>query len=103
MRESVLRDLAEKAATDPEFLGDARRDLVGTLDRHGYNLTAEEMEAIEDLGRRTAVVGDGTLAALLADGLRKRGGRRSARPAAPTPPGAGFSKPGPPAAPARGV
>lgn len=103
MRESVLRDLAEKAAVDPEFLGDARRDLVGTLDRHGYDLTTEEMEAVENLGRLTSVVGDGMLAAMLADELRKRGGRRSVRPAAPTRPGRGLSKPAPPDAPTRGV
>ncbi|MDF2701925.1 MAG: Ribosomally synthesized peptide [Rubrobacteraceae bacterium] len=43
MRESVLVDLARQAATDPEFLRQARRDPAGTLARYGYQLTAEEM------------------------------------------------------------
>lgn len=101
MRENVLRDLAEKAASDPEFLGSARRDLAGTLDRYGYELTPEELEAVEDLRRRTAVVGDGTLAAMLAGGLRKRAGAPSVRPVAPARPDSGLSKPARPDAPTR--
>jgi hypothetical protein len=33
MREHVLEDLVNRAATDPEILGQARRDLEGTLAR----------------------------------------------------------------------
>lgn len=101
MRESVLKNLAERAATDPEFLGSARRDLAGTLERYGYDLTAQEMEVVEDLRRRTAVVGDGTLAAMLASGLRERTGGQSVRPAAPARPGSGLPRPRPPDAPGR--
>lgn len=96
VRESVLRDLAERAATDPEFLGRARRDLRGTLDRYGYDLTADELRVVEGLRRRTAVFGDGTLAAMLASGLRRRAGVPSAGPAPPTRPGKGIAGPAPP-------
>ncbi len=94
MRESVLRDLAEKAATDPEFLALARRDLEGTLARYGYDLTPDELRAVKDLQRRTAILGNGTLAAMLAGGLRKRAGDPSTRPAAPNRPAAPGRRPG---------
>lgn len=42
MRENVLRDLARRAAKDPAFLRQARKDLEGTLARHGYRLTGEK-------------------------------------------------------------
>lgn len=43
MRENVLRDLASRAAKDPAFLRQARKDLEGTLARHGYRrLTGEK-------------------------------------------------------------
>lgn len=101
MRESVLKALAEKAAHDPAFLRAARRDLAGTLKRHGYELTAEEMSAVESLRRRTAIVGDAALAAMLAGGLQGRGGR-STGPAPPARPGFGLPKPARPGGPARG-
>lgn len=101
MRESVLRDLAEKAATDPEFLALARRDLEGALSRYGYDLTPDELKVVKDLQRRTAILGNGALATMLAGGLRKRAGDPSVRPAAPKRPGAGSSRPAAPGTPGR--
>ena len=42
MRENLLKDLASRAAKDPAFLRQARKDLEGTLARHGYRLTGEK-------------------------------------------------------------
>jgi hypothetical protein len=42
MRESVLRNLASRAAADSNFLRQARQNLRGTPARHGYRLTDEE-------------------------------------------------------------
>jgi hypothetical protein len=53
LRENVLRDLASRASKDPEFLRQARKDLEGTLARHGYRLTGEEMRPVERLRRQT--------------------------------------------------
>ena len=58
MREKVLRNLASRAATDPEFLKQARRDLEGTLAKFGYDLTLEEQRLVEDLRHRTAGMSD---------------------------------------------
>jgi hypothetical protein len=58
VREKVLRELASWAVTDPEFLGRARKDLEGTLDRYGYGLTGEELQAVKDLRRQTARMSD---------------------------------------------
>src|SRR5215208_8070986 len=62
LREKVLRDLASRAATDAEFLKQARRDLEGTLAGFGYDLTLEELRLVEDLRRRTAAMSDEQLA-----------------------------------------
>ena len=101
MRESVLRDLAQRAATDPEFLSLARRDLEGTLARYGYDLTPDELKVVTDLQRRTAILGNGTLAAMLAGGLRNQTGGPPVGPAAPNRPGGGLSRPGAPGPPKR--
>ena len=93
MRESILRDLAQKAATDPEFLHRARKDLEGTLAHHGFDLTPDELKTVQDLQRRTAVLGDKTLAAMLAAGLANRTGESPVRPTAPARPGSGFTRP----------
>ena len=69
MRENVLRDLASRAATDAEFLKQARRNLKGTLARFGYELTLEELRLVEDLRRRTAAMSDEQLARALAGGF----------------------------------
>jgi hypothetical protein len=62
MRENVLRKLAIRATTDPEFLRRARKDLEGTLARYGYGLTGEERRLVEGLQRQTAGMSDVELA-----------------------------------------
>jgi len=97
MCENVLRELAARAATDPGFLGRARKDLEGTLIRYGYHLTAEEMRLVEGLQRQITGMSNEELARMLASGLE---GRTSAPPARPTAPswrvGVGPSRPGRP-------
>ena len=93
MRENVLRDLASRAATDPDFLRQARRDLRGTLARHGYRLTDEELRLVEGLRRQTAGVTDQELARTLASGLEVHSGSPPARPAAPSWRGSGPTRP----------
>ncbi len=93
MRESVLRGLASQAATDPDFLRRVRQDPAGTLARHGYRLTGEEMRMVEDLRRRTSAMTDEELAGMLAGGLRARRGSPPARPAAPRWRGSGPARP----------
>lgn len=80
MRENVLRDLASRAATDPNFLQQARQDLQATLARHGYRLTDEETRLVEGLRRHTASVTDEELARTLASGLKGRTGSPPASP-----------------------
>lgn len=91
MRENVLRDLARRAAKDPDFLRQARQDLEGTLTRQGYHLTAQEMRLVEGLHRQTASMTDEELARTLANGLE---GRSSpTRPATPSWRGSGPARP----------
>lgn len=73
MREAVLRDLAARAASDLNFLSGIRKDPERTLAEHGYALTPDELRTVLGLRRRTAALGDRTLAALLAGGLKGRG------------------------------
>ena len=94
MREAVLRDLAARAASDPAFLSGIRKNPERTLAEHGYALTPEELRTVLDLRRRTAALGDRTLVALLAGGLK---GRTNNRPVRPNTPGG----PGSPGAPGR--
>jgi hypothetical protein len=96
MREAVLRDLAVRAASDRAFLAGLRRDPHGTLKAHGYDLTKEELAAVLDLRRRTAALGDGTVSALLAGGLK---GRDGASPGRPRPPGGTITGPATPGRP----
>ena len=93
MRENVLRDLAGRAATEPTFLKQARRDLEGALARFGYDLTLEELRLVEGLRRQTDGMSDEQLARVLASGLRGRTGSPPARPAAPSWRGAGPTRP----------
>jgi hypothetical protein len=95
MREEVLRDLAGRAAKDAGFLRELRRDPAGALARHGYELTAEELGALEGVRRRTAGMSDAELARLLA-GRLGMAGTSPARPAAPGPRGKGPARPAPP-------
>ena len=93
MREKILRDLASRATTDLAFVRQARQDPQGTLTRHGYHLTDEELRLVEDLRRRTAAMSDEELARVLASGLRGRTGTPPTRPAAPTWRGSGPGRP----------
>jgi hypothetical protein len=93
MRENVLRNLAGQAATDPDFLRQARRDPAGTLARYGYHLTAEEMRMVENLRRQTSAMTDEELARMLINGLRARSGSPPARPSAPSWRGSGPARP----------
>ena len=93
MREGVLRRLAAHAASDRGFLSGLRRDPRATLAAHGYDLTEEELRAVLDLRRRTAALGDGMVAALLAGGLKGGAGNPPPRPRAPGRPAAGASRP----------
>jgi hypothetical protein len=98
LRETVLSDLARRAATDPEFLRLARKDLEGTLARYGYHLTEGELRLVEDLRRRTTRMSDEELARMLAGGLQGRSGSPPARPAAPSWRGTGPARPARPGA-----
>ncbi len=93
MREHVLKRLADQASSDRTFLSHLRRDPGAALAAHGYALTEEEFATVLDLRRRTAALGDGMVAALLAGGLRDRAGSRPGRPGSP---GAGPARPRPP-------
>jgi hypothetical protein len=98
LRETVLSDLARRAATYPEFLRLARKDLEGTLARYGYHLTEGELRLVEDLRRRTTRMSDEELARMLASGLQGRSGSPPARPAAPSWRGTGPARPARPGA-----
>ena len=84
MRETILRTLASRAATDPEFLRQARQDLTGTLTRNGYQLTEGELRSVEELQRQTAGMSDEELARTLAGGLHGGRGSPPTRPAGPS-------------------
>ena len=96
LRENVLRDLAGRAATDPEFLRQVRKDLEDTLARYDYQLTAEEIRLVRDLRRQTAQMSDEELSWTLAGGLERRTGSPPARPAAPSWRGTGPARPSQP-------
>ena len=98
MREDVLQRLANQATSDRTFLSHLRKDPRAALEAHGYALTQEEFATVLDLRRRTAALGDGTVAALLAGGLRDRSGGKPGNPRAP---GGSFGGPGRPGAPGR--
>lgn len=99
MRENVLRDVAQRAVSDPGFLARLRNDVEGTLARYGYGLTDEELRLVQDLRRRTAPLSDEHLARLLAGGLERRSTDPPARPAAP---GRNARRPARPARPGSG-
>jgi hypothetical protein len=80
MRDNVLRNLASRAASNPEFLRQARQDFQGTIARHGYRLTNEETRLVEDFLRKTAAMTDVQLAGTLASGLEERTGSPPGRP-----------------------
>ena len=96
MRESVLRDLAARAASDPAFLSGIRKNPERTLADNGYDLTPDELKTVLDLRRRTAGLGDRMVAAMLAGGLRERKGSPPVRPSSPGGPGGRPARPGQP-------
>ena len=93
MREDVLKRLADQASSDRAFLSHLRRNPGAALAAHGYALTEEEFVKILDLRRRTAALGDGMVAALLANGLRDHAGGPPGRPGSPGASGAGPARP----------
>lgn len=97
LRENVLRDLASRAANDPEFLRRARKDLESTLAQHGYHLTGEQRRVVNGLQRQTPGMSDEELAQMLAHDLQRRTGCFPARPAAPSWHGVGPARPAQPA------
>ena len=90
VREDVLSSLAGRAARDPQFLGQMRRDPETTLGRCGYDLTEEELEVLKNVQRQTAGMSDQELTRALAVGLRGRTNNPPSRPAAPGPRGGGL-------------
>ena len=101
MREDVLRSLAGRAARDPQFLRQMRKDLEATLARYGYDLTDEELRVLKNVQRQTAGMNDEELIRVLAVGLRSRTSNPPSRPAAPGPRGAGPDRPDSPGGPTR--
>jgi hypothetical protein len=101
MREDVLRSLAGRAARDPRFLRQMRKDPEATLARYGYDLGDEELRVLKNLQRQTAQMSDEELAKALADGFQRRTSDPPSRPAAPGPRGAGPARPDPPGGSAR--
>ncbi len=93
MRENVLRELASRAAKDPEFLRRARKDLESTLAQYGYHLTGDELQLVKDFQRQTAGMSTEELTRTLVTGLERRTGSPPARPAAPSWRGTGPAKP----------
>lgn len=93
MRENVLRELANRAAKDPEFLRRAREDLESTLVKYGYHLTGDELRLVEGFQRQTAGMSTEELTRTLASGLERRTGSPPARPAAPSWRGTGPARP----------
>ena len=93
MRENVLRELASRAAKDPEFLRRARGDLESTLAQYGYHLTGDEVRLVKGFQRQTAGMSAEELAQTLATGLERRTGSPPVRPAAPSWRGTGPARP----------
>jgi hypothetical protein len=93
VRENVLRELASRAAKDPEFLRRARKDLESTLAQSGYHLTGDELRLVKGFQRQTAGMSTEELTRTLATGLERRTGSPPARPTAPSWRGTGPAKP----------
>ena len=96
VRENVLRELASRAAKDPEFLRRARKDLESTLGQYGFYLTGDELRLVKGFQRQTAGMSTEELARTLATGLERSTGSPPARPAVPSWRGTGPARPGRP-------
>jgi hypothetical protein len=57
VRIDVLQRLAEQAMSDPVFRADAKEDLQEALQRHGYDLTAQELALVLRFRRSLAEAG----------------------------------------------
>jgi hypothetical protein len=57
VRIDVLQRLAEQAMSDAAFRAEARDDLQGALQRHGYDLTAPELALVLRFRRSLAEAG----------------------------------------------
>jgi hypothetical protein len=93
VRENVVKELASRAAKDPEFLRRARKDLESTLVQYGYHLTAEELRLVKNFQRQTLGMSTEELARTLTTGLERRTGSPPARPSAPGWRGTGPARP----------
>ena len=101
MRDDVLRSLADRAASDPQFLRQMRKDLEGTLARYGYDIADEELRVLKNVQQQTAGMSDEELIRALAGGLQRRTSNPPTRPAAPGLRGAGPARPSSPGSPTR--
>jgi hypothetical protein len=93
VRKYVMRELAYRAAKDPEFLRRARKDLESTLAEYGYHLTDDELRLVKGFQRQTAAMSTEALARTLDAGLEGRTGSPPARPGTPRWRGTGPAKP----------
>lgn len=93
MRVKILRELAGRAVSDPDFLRQARGGLEGALARYGYGLTAGELKLVKDLQRRTVGLNDAELARKLSGGLGNGADVSPSRPGAPASRGGGPTRP----------
>jgi F0F1-type ATP synthase membrane subunit b/b' len=72
MRDEVLAGLVDKAMTDADFRRNAITDLEGTLAAHGYELQADELEAVRELHGQVAGKSEAEVEQLLAGNATKR-------------------------------
>jgi hypothetical protein len=73
MRDEVMIDLIDRAMRDPEFREQARQDPDGTLRTHGFDLTADELQAVKEFQQQTAGLSDEELNDAIAQGGRRQG------------------------------
>jgi hypothetical protein len=57
IRIEVLQRLAEQAMSDPDFRANAAADLPQALEKHGYQLTSQEMALVLRFRRSLAEAG----------------------------------------------
>jgi hypothetical protein len=93
LREYVVRELASRAAKDPEFLRQARKNLESTLAQYGYHLAGDELRLVKGFQRQTAGMSTEELTRTLVAGLERRTGNPPARPVVPSWRGTGPARP----------
>ena len=72
MRDDVSINLVDEATSDPEFRNGMRRDQERTLRAYGYDLTPEELAAVEEFQASTAGMSDAEIDEMLAGGASRR-------------------------------